>query len=128
MVYNKLLSKLSQNLLEDLDDDKYYDITIDVGNNPYTQIFCARMVIFSIFAEKVCLPIKKNDETLVHIKLPNILPKIFQAILRYSYDRILSLDEYDTSDIIKILIMASEFSLQELTNHLQTYLIEHEAN
>ena len=29
---NKLLSKLSQNLLEILDDDEYYDISIEVGN------------------------------------------------------------------------------------------------
>ncbi|GBC32784.2 hypothetical protein GLOIN_2v1881828 [Rhizophagus irregularis DAOM 181602=DAOM 197198] len=28
---------------------------------------------------------KNNDGTLVHIKLPNILPEIFQIILRYIY-------------------------------------------
>ncbi|PKY19232.1 hypothetical protein RhiirB3_432248 [Rhizophagus irregularis] len=56
---NKFLSKLSQNLLEILNDDEYYDITIEVGNDP-----------------------DKNDGTLAHIKLPNILPEIFQAILR----------------------------------------------
>jgi hypothetical protein len=34
MVDNKLLSKLSQNLLEILYDNEYYDITIEVGNDP----------------------------------------------------------------------------------------------
>ncbi|GBC27277.2 BTB/POZ protein [Rhizophagus irregularis DAOM 181602=DAOM 197198] len=82
---NKFLPKLSQNLLEILNDDEYYDITIEVGNDPY-----------------------KNDETLTHIKLPNISPEIFQIILRYIYGGRLPLKEYDASDIIKILIAANE--------------------
>ncbi|GBC27885.2 carbohydrate-binding module family 13 protein [Rhizophagus irregularis DAOM 181602=DAOM 197198] len=60
---NKLLPKLSQNLLEILNDEEYYDITIEVGNDPY-----------------------KNDGTLAHIKLSNISPEIFQIILRYIYE------------------------------------------
>ncbi|PKY31519.1 hypothetical protein RhiirB3_449159 [Rhizophagus irregularis] len=68
---------------------------------------------------------KKNDDgILVHIKLPNIIPEIFQMILRYIYGGRLSLEEYDTSDIIKILIAANELSLQELVAHLQLFLIE----
>ncbi|POG65739.1 hypothetical protein GLOIN_2v1663379, partial [Rhizophagus irregularis DAOM 181602=DAOM 197198] len=38
---------------------------------------------------------KKNDGTLTHIKLPNILPEIFQIILRYIYGGKLVLKEYD---------------------------------
>ncbi|POG66911.1 hypothetical protein GLOIN_2v1653112, partial [Rhizophagus irregularis DAOM 181602=DAOM 197198] len=37
---------------------------------------------------------KNNDGILVHIKLPNILPEIFQMILRYIYGGRLSLEEY----------------------------------
>ena len=58
MVDNKLLPKLSQNLLEILDEE-YYDITIEVGNDPYDLRYS-----------------KKNDETLTNIRLPNILPEI----------------------------------------------------
>ena len=83
----KFLPKLSQNLLEILDDDEYYDTTVEVGNDPYTKIFRAHMVILNyrspylrrIFSSNK----KKNDGTLTHIKLPNILPEIFQIILRY---------------------------------------------
>ncbi|CAB4385479.1 unnamed protein product [Rhizophagus irregularis] len=76
---NKLLPNLSQNLLEILnDDDEYYDITIEVGTDPY-----------------------KDDETLSHIKLPNISPEIFEIILRYIYGGKISLNDYDNSDIIK---------------------------
>ncbi|GET03210.1 carbohydrate-binding module family 13 protein [Rhizophagus clarus] len=76
MYDNKFLPKLSQNLLEILDDDEFYDITIEV------------------------------------------------VILRYIYGGRLSLEEYDTSDIIKILIAADELSLYELIIHLQSFLIE----
>ena len=40
--YNKFLPKLSQNLLENLNDEEYYDITIEVGNDSYVKIFRAQ--------------------------------------------------------------------------------------
>ncbi|GBC27280.2 carbohydrate-binding module family 13 protein [Rhizophagus irregularis DAOM 181602=DAOM 197198] len=101
----KFLPKLSQNLLEILNDEEYYDVTIEVGNDP-----------------------NENDGTLSHIKLPNILPEIFQIILRYIYGGRLSLKDYDTSDIIRTIIAASELNLQELIIYLQSFLIENEAN
>ena len=86
MFSNKLLPKLSQNLLEILDDDEYYDITIEVGNDPFIKIFRAHMVILhyrSPYLRRILSTNKKeNDGTLVHIKLPNILPEIFQVILK----------------------------------------------
>ena len=85
---DKLLKKLSQNLLEILDDDdEYYDITIEVGNDPYVNIFRAHKVILyyrSPYLRRILSTNKKkNDGTLTHIKLPNILPEIFPIILRY---------------------------------------------
>jgi len=86
MVENKFLSKLSQNLLEILNDDEYYDITIEVGNDPHVKIFRAHMAILycrSSYLRRILSTSKrKTDGTLVHIKLPNILPEIFQIILR----------------------------------------------
>ena len=84
---DEFLPKLSQNLLEILDDDEYYDINIEVGNDPYVKIFHAHMVILnyrSPYLRRILSTNKKkNDEgTLAHIKLPNILPEIFHAILR----------------------------------------------
>ena len=88
MVDDKLLPKLSQNLLEILNDEEYYDITIEVGNDPYVKIFRAHMVILnyrSPYLRRILSTNKKtNDGTLTHIKLPNILPEIFQIILRYN--------------------------------------------
>ncbi|GBC12372.1 carbohydrate-binding module family 13 protein [Rhizophagus irregularis DAOM 181602=DAOM 197198] len=130
---NKFLSKLSQNLLEILNDEEYYDITIEVGNDPNVKTFRAHMVILnyrSPYLRRILSTNKKkSDGTLVHIKLPNISPDIFQAILSYIYGgRLASVGEYDASDIIKILIAANELNLQELVETLQLSLIENNAN
>ena len=83
---DKFLPKLSQNLLETLEDNEYYDITIEVGKDPYIKVFRSHMVILyyrSPYLRRILSTNKrKNDGTLVHIKLPNILPEIFQIILR----------------------------------------------
>jgi hypothetical protein len=83
---NNLLPKLSQNLLEILNDEEYYDITIEVGSDPYVKIFRAHMVILyyrSPYLKRILSTNKKkNDEILTHIKLPEILPENFQIILR----------------------------------------------
>ena len=83
---NTYLPKLSQSLLEILDDDEYYDITIEVGNDPYVKIFRAHTVILyyrSPYLRRILsINKKKNDGTLAHIKLQNISPEIFQIILK----------------------------------------------
>ena len=47
---------------------------------------------------------------------------------RYIYGGKLSLEEYDVSDIIKILVTANELSLQELIPYLESFLIKNKAN
>ena len=83
---NEFLSELSQNLLETLNDDEYYDIIIEVGNDPYVKIFRAHMVILnyrSPYLQRILSNNKKkSDGTLEHIKLPSISPETFQIILR----------------------------------------------
>ncbi|CAB4430069.1 unnamed protein product [Rhizophagus irregularis] len=76
----RFLPKLSQNFLEILNDDEYYDINIELSTNK-----------------------QNNDGTLAHIELPNILPEIFEMILRYIYGGKLSLKECDSTDIINKL-------------------------
>ena len=41
----QFFSKLSQNYIELLEDDKYYDVTIEVGKDPHVEIFHARINI-----------------------------------------------------------------------------------
>ncbi|GBC27236.2 carbohydrate-binding module family 13 protein [Rhizophagus irregularis DAOM 181602=DAOM 197198] len=121
MADNKLLPKLSQNLLEILDDKEYYDITIEVGSDPYVKVFRAHMVILdyrSPYLRRILSTNKKkNDGILTNIKLPNISPEIFHVLLRYIYGGSLSLEEYDISDLIKILTSFETDSFPELQKY-----------
>ena len=82
----QFFSKLSENYIELLKDDEYYDITIEVGEDPNVKIFRAHMNILcyrSPYLRRILASNKKkNDNVLAHIKLPNILPENFQIILR----------------------------------------------
>jgi hypothetical protein len=67
---NKFLPKLSQNLLEILEDNEFYDTTIEVGNDPYVKIFHAHMAILyyrSPYLRRILSTNKKrNDEILTY--------------------------------------------------------------
>ncbi|GET03217.1 kinase-like domain-containing protein [Rhizophagus clarus] len=58
--------------------------------------------------EKLTKEIGSTRKDQAHIKLPNISPDIFQLVLRYIYGGRLSLEEFDTSDIIKILVVSKK--------------------
>ena len=74
--------KLSQNFIEILEDDEY-DTTIEVEEDPNIKIFRAHMIILRYRSPYLRRTLaSKNDGTLSHIKLPNILPEIFQIILK----------------------------------------------
>ncbi|UZO05042.1 uncharacterized protein OCT59_025403 [Rhizophagus irregularis] len=124
----KFLSKLSQNFIELLADDEYYDVTIEVGEDPNVKIFRAHMNILcyrSPYLRRTLASNKKNkDNALAHIKLSNIMSEVFQIILKYIYCGILSLNEQDNSEIFKVLLAADELLIQELVDYLQKYLIE----
>ena len=81
----QFFSRLSQNYIELLKDDEYYDITIEVGKDPNVKIFRAHMNILcyrSPYLQRELASNKKNnDGVLAHIKLPNLSPEIFQIIL-----------------------------------------------
>ena len=77
--------RLSQNYTEILDDE-YYDVTIEIGEDPNVKIFRAHMIILcyrSPFLRRTLVSNKKNnDGVLAHIKLSNISSEIFQIILK----------------------------------------------
>ena len=90
----QFFSKLSQNYIELLKDDEYYDITIEVGKDPNVKIFHAHMIILcyrSPFLRRTLISNKKNnDGILAHIKLSDISPEIFQIILKSAVKFILT--------------------------------------
>ncbi|GES93538.1 BTB/POZ protein [Rhizophagus clarus] len=125
----QFLSKLSQNYIELLDDNEYYDVTIEVGKDPNVRILRSHKNILchrSPYLRRT-LASSKNRNVLVNIKLPNISPEVFQIILRYIYGGILSLNVQDPSEIFQTLLAAEELLLQELIDYLQKYLIENKS-
>ncbi|EXX67240.1 hypothetical protein RirG_116190 [Rhizophagus irregularis DAOM 197198w] len=115
----QFFSKLSQNYVELLNDNEYYDVTIEVDNvkiPSHKNILCCR----SPYLRRV-FSSNKNQS---NIKLPNISFEIFKIVLRYIYGGILLLNERDTLDIFKILLAADELLLHEIVDYLQKYLIE----
>ena len=79
----QFFTKLSQNYIELLKDDEYYDITIEVGEDPNVKIFRAHMLILCYRSPSLRRTLSKNNnDALAHIKLPNISPEIFHIILR----------------------------------------------
>ncbi|EXX63175.1 uncharacterized protein OCT59_018311 [Rhizophagus irregularis] len=130
----QFFENLSRNYIKILEDSEYYDVTIEVGKDPNIKIFRAHMNILChrspYLRRALASNNKKNNNSgnLSHIKLPNILPEIFQIILKYIYGGILSLNEQNTSDIFKVLVAADELLLNELVDYLQTYLIDNKAN
>ncbi|UZO04992.1 uncharacterized protein OCT59_025353 [Rhizophagus irregularis] len=116
----QFFTKLSQNYIELLKDDEYYDIIIEVGEDPNVKIFRAHKNILcyrSPYLRRILASNKKNnDNILAHIKLPKISPEIFQIILDYIYGGILSLNMHNTSkDFLNVLVAADSLHLQELS-------------
>ncbi|UZO08884.1 uncharacterized protein OCT59_029129 [Rhizophagus irregularis] len=124
----QFFSRLSQNYIEILADDEYYDVTIEVGSDPHVKIFRAHMIILcyrSPFLRRILTSSRNNNNNiLTHVKLPNITPEIFQIILKYIYGGIISLNEHEPSEILEVLVASDEILLQELVDYLQDYLIE----
>ncbi len=83
---NQFLLKLSQNYVELLEDNEYYDVTIEVGKDPYVKVFRAHTNILyyrSPYLRRVLASNgKNNDNVLTHLTLPHISPEIFQTILK----------------------------------------------
>ena len=83
----EFFSKLSQNYIELLKDDEYYDITIEAGEDPDVKIIRAHMSILcyrSPYLRKSLASNKNRNERNIfaHIKLPSISPGVFQIILK----------------------------------------------
>ena len=72
--------------MEILNDDEYYDITIEVGQDPKVKIFRAHMVILNYrsayFRRNFSTNKKNSDGILAHIELPKISPDIIQIVLK----------------------------------------------
>ncbi|CAI2175558.1 2920_t:CDS:2 [Funneliformis geosporum] len=89
----QFFSELSQNFINILEDDEYYDVTIEVGQDPEVKIFRAHMVILNYrsnyFRKNLSRDNKESDGIFTHVKLSEITPNTFQIILNNTVENIL---------------------------------------
>ncbi|CAB4389205.1 unnamed protein product [Rhizophagus irregularis] len=68
---------------------------------------------------------EKNDGKFI-LRKPNILPHLFNIILRFIYCGNIELKNLQGPDVLKLLIAVDELNIQQLVSHIQEYLIEHQ--
>ena len=80
----QFFQRLSTNLTELLEDDEYYDITIEVGKNSNMKIFRAHMAVLCYRSPFLRQTLRKNNNVgaLTHAKLSNMSPETFHIILK----------------------------------------------
>src|SRR5581483_11371633 len=69
----------------------------------------------------------KKENGIIIFKKPNISPEIIEIILKYLYTGLVNFDKKNGAQILKLLIASDELNLQKLSDHIQTYLIDNQA-
>ncbi|RHZ48311.1 hypothetical protein Glove_553g5 [Diversispora epigaea] len=126
----KFFDKLSQNLIELLNDKDDYNVIIEVENNEksftaHSNILKYRSTYFRKELENI-QPNENNIKTII-IK-SGISAKIFDIFLKYIYGGIVNLENVETRFIFDLMLAANEFELKELTNRLEIHLIDIESS
>ncbi|RHZ64851.1 hypothetical protein Glove_320g25 [Diversispora epigaea] len=122
LFYDSLSNDFTQ-LLEDPID---YNVTIEIGETPSTNIYKVHSIILqsrSPFFKKKFDEITFNDDHVKVLKLSNISVKVFDVIIKYIYGGKISLEKLENSTIFDLVIASNELELDELVEHLQIYLV-----
>ncbi|RIB11995.1 hypothetical protein C2G38_2042211 [Gigaspora rosea] len=126
----KFFEQLSNNLNELLKNSDGYNVIIEVGQAPNNKTFKAHSIILnsrcSYFKDKLDAVIY-NDKNVKTIKQSNVSVKVFDIIIKYIYNGIISLEKVDAPIVFELLIASNEFGLEELVNHVQRFLLENHA-
>ncbi|RHZ70820.1 hypothetical protein Glove_266g16 [Diversispora epigaea] len=117
--------KLSQNLIELLNDKDDYNVIIEVENKEKSFTAHSNVLKFrSSYFRRELESIQQNENNIKIIIKPSISVQIFNVILQYIYGGIVNLKNCETKFIYDLMLAADEFELEELTNKLETLLIE----
>ncbi|RHZ87596.1 hypothetical protein Glove_33g274 [Diversispora epigaea] len=125
----KFFDKLSQNFIELLNDKDDYDVIIEVENKEKSFTAHSNVLKYrsSCFRQKL-ENIQPNENNILIITKPSISSKIFDVILKYIYGGTVNLEKVETRFIFDLMLIANEFELDELSNKLETILIEDNAS
>ncbi|RHZ77530.1 hypothetical protein Glove_177g141 [Diversispora epigaea] len=121
----KFFDKLSQNLIELLNDKEDYNVIIEVENKEKSFTAHSNVLKFrSSYFRRELENIQPNENNIKSIIKSSISAQIFNIILQYIYGGIVDLKNCETRFIYDLMLAADEFELEELTNKLETLLIE----
>ncbi|RHZ87609.1 hypothetical protein Glove_33g154 [Diversispora epigaea] len=125
----KFFDKLSQNFIELLDDKDDHNVIIEVENTKksftaHSSVLKYRSPYFRMELENI----QPNENNIKIITKSSISTQIFDVILKYIYGGIVNLENVETKFIFDLMLVANEFKLEELTNKLETILIDTKAS
>ncbi|RHZ78437.1 hypothetical protein Glove_165g167 [Diversispora epigaea] len=127
----KFFDKLSQEFSELLNDEKEYNVVIEVDKEENKKSFTAHSVVLryrSSHFHKELGNVPTNENHIKTIIKPNISAQIFEIILKYIYGGIVDIENTNTKIIYELMINANELELKDLSEKLESYLIESKAS
>ncbi|RHZ74861.1 hypothetical protein Glove_219g115 [Diversispora epigaea] len=123
--------KLSQDYSELLNDKKEYNVVIEVDKEENKKSFTSHSVVLryrSTYFTKEIENIATNENHVKTIHKPNISTQIFETILKYVYSGIVNIENIETKIIYELMIVANELEFEELSEKLESYLVESKAS
>ncbi|RHZ86465.1 hypothetical protein Glove_50g88 [Diversispora epigaea] len=125
----KFFDKLSQNFIELLNEKDDYNVIIEVENNEKSFTAHSNILKYrSNYFRKELENIHSNENNIKTIIKSSVSARIFDIILKYIYGGIVNLKNVETRFIFDLMLAVNEFELDELTNKLETLLIDTKAS
>ncbi|RHZ60967.1 hypothetical protein Glove_350g43 [Diversispora epigaea] len=127
----KFFDRLSNDLTQLLENGVNFDVTIEIGEAPNSQIFKVHSYILQSrcpYFKKKFNEIPFNDDHVKVLKISDISVKLFNVIVKYVYGGIISLEKLENFIIFDLLIASNELELDELVEYLQTHLVNNNAS
>ncbi|RHZ81682.1 hypothetical protein Glove_117g242 [Diversispora epigaea] len=125
----KFFDKLSQNFIELLNDSDDYNVIIEVKNDEKSFTAHSNILKYrSSYFRRELENIHPNQNNIKTITESSTSSQIFEIILKYIYGGIVNLENVETRFIFDLMLAANEFELDELTNKLETNLIDTKAS
>ncbi|CAG8537498.1 8669_t:CDS:2 [Ambispora gerdemannii] len=124
------LSCMSRDFTKLLNNQDECNVTVKVGSRgkpfrAHSIILRARSPYFQKMLNK-----RNADVTLNKwlVKLPNVSPEVFELILRYIYGGSIVFERVNTRIVLDFLAAAGLFRLEDLYDHIQTYLLDEKSD
>ncbi|EXX63994.1 BTB/POZ protein [Rhizophagus irregularis DAOM 181602=DAOM 197198] len=130
MAENFLLD-LSQDIGQLLTTGDGHDLIIQAGEGQNMKELIAHSLILSArstyFKTALSKEWAKKENGVIIFKKPNISPEIMELILNYLYTGLVNFDKQNSVKVLKLLVASDELNLQKLSDYIQTYLIDNQA-